>query len=103
MSKPAEVVQHTSLVRGEDHVGELRNALVSGLADLDDDLRVVVVVERRASSGDDRPGLTDDLDASGDLDGVLDEVGTGIEVDELASCELEDIQVSTKMADGVRC
>ena len=70
---------------GEDQVGDLSAARRARCADLDDDLGVGVVEELATGSGNDRPSLTDNLGAGGDLEGAGDEVGTGINEDDLAA------------------
>ena len=80
--------RRTSAVSTEDDVGDLEDTLRVGLTGTDNRGRGAVVEELSSSSSDNGPGLTDDLSASGDGHGVADEVGTGVEEDDLAASVL---------------
>ena len=68
----------------EDEVRHLNGALVAGLPNLEDRLRVLLVLECAVAAGqDERPDLADDLDVLGDLDCVGDDVGAVVEVNDL--------------------
>ncbi len=51
-------------------------------------LTVVIVSEHCSGTKDGRPGLSDDLGARRDVDGVRNEVNTRIKEDDLAAREL---------------
>lgn len=70
----------------EDHVGDLDGTGVASLTNLEDGDGVGLVAELVALGHDHGPGLTNDLDGAvtGNLDGVSDDVGTVVEVDDLA-------------------
>lgn len=72
--------------RLEDHVRNLNGTSVASLADLEDGNRVGHVAELVALGHDHGPGLADNLDGgvSGNFDGVGDDVGAVVEVDNLA-------------------
>ena len=90
---------HTRTVSGEDHVSDLKNTLRVGVTGADDRHGVGVVEELASGSGNDGPGLADDLGTGRDEDGVADEVGTGVEEDDLAASILRrntSVRRSTK-------
>ena len=70
---------------GEDDIGNLKNTLGAGVPSPNHGLGVVEVEERVTSSGDDRPGFTNDLSTRWDSGGVGDKVGTCVEEDDLAT------------------
>ena len=76
---------HTGTMSREDHVRNLKNALGVGVTGADDRHGVGVVEELASGSGNDGPGLANDLGTGGDEDGVADKVGTGVEEDDLAA------------------
>lgn len=70
----------------KDNVLDLDVANITGLANTENRLGVLLVLEGRvATSHDQRPNLTDDLDILGDVDGVSDDVSTVVEVDNLVT------------------
>lgn len=69
---------------GESHIGNVGDADVAGVTDLDDWGWGVDVLEGVAGSGNDGPGFTDDAGVGGDEEGALDDVDTVWEVCNLA-------------------
>ena len=86
--KRAIKLGHTRPDRAEDHVGDLSDALGTDVTDLYDDLGIGVVEVVSARPCNDRPGLADNLGASGNLDGAAHEIDTCIEEDDLAASVL---------------
>ena len=68
----------------KDEVAHFDGTCVAGLANLEDGLRVGLVVEGFAVRHDQGPDLTGDLDVLGHLDSVGDEIGAVVKVDNLA-------------------
>ena len=67
----------------DDKVAHLDGAGLALLSDLESGDGVVLVGELAAVSHDHGPDLTGDLDILGNLDGIGDDVGTVVEVDDL--------------------
>ena len=68
---------------------------------MDDGLRVVVVGEARAGAHDDRPDLADNLSSGGNINCIGDNVGSRVEEDDLAACELADDGLDSSRIIGV--
>lgn len=77
--------ERTGPAGGEDDVGDLNEPLVAGVAHLEDRRGAVHVLERGASAHEHSPGLADHLRAGGDRDRGGDDIGPGIEEDDLAA------------------
>ena len=69
----------------ENKVSNLQNSLRTGLSDSEDGLRAAFIVERWSSSGKNGPSFSNHLGSSRNCDSVVDNVGSSIEEDNLAS------------------
>ena len=69
----------------DDEVRELDVALLARVADLENSLRLVLVVEEVPAGEDDGERLADDLGVRGDGDRLRDLVDAGIQEDDLVS------------------
>jgi len=59
--------KHTRATHGEDDASDFNNALTIRLANLNNDLWIVDIVELASSAGDDGPGFTEDASSSWNL------------------------------------
>lgn len=73
---------------GENHVADLHDALAVSGAHPNDRLRAVDIRECRSTSHDHGPRLADDLGPGRDRNSGGDEVGSVVEENYLAACEL---------------
>jgi hypothetical protein len=55
---------------------------------------MINIVEFASRAGDNRPGLAENPNAGGDLEGVRDQVSTCIKEDDLAACELSSVSIT---------
>ena len=58
---------------------------------------MINIVEFASCASDNRPGLAENPNAGGDLEGVRDQVSTGIKEDDFAACELSSVSITDRL------